>query len=268
MPSSSPATPGPLARSGLLLLGTATYALFLITFLAAIGFLTGNFDRTWLGWPPFAAAADRSAIAVACAINLALLLLFAVQHTIMARPGFKRRWTAIVHPAAERPLFVLATNVVLWLLMLQWRPIAGTAWDFGAGPLTTLLWSVCALGWLTVLYSSFLIDHFELFGVAQVLRAFRGSNAKPTPFRERSLYRLVRHPLMLGFLLAFWAVPVMAWDRLLFAAAATLYILLVGLRFEERDLHAAHGAAYADYCRRVPRVFPRLRPASRATSAK
>jgi protein-S-isoprenylcysteine O-methyltransferase Ste14 len=246
------------ARAVLLVFGLLAYVTFLITLLAVIAFLSGFPVLSWFGLPQ-REPATGDAIGPAVAVDVALLLLFVVQHTIMARPAFKARWTRVVGEAAERSVFVLASSLVLVLLLLEWRPIAGHAWHL-QGPAATALWVLGAAGWGLVLLSSFLIDHFELFGVKQVLAAFSGRSYRPAEFRERGPYRLVRHPLMLGFVVAFWACPVMTWDRLLFAVAACGYISLVGLRFEERDLLATHGKVYEDYRRRVPRLLPWPRP--------
>ena len=259
----APRRDGAATRVAILAFGFATYAIFLATFLAMIAFLSGRLDRTALGLPAFPPAQGSGAVALAVAVNAGCLGLFALQHTIMARPGFKARWTQLVHPALERSIFVLVTCLVLVLMVAQWRPIAGHAWDVGPGPAAAVLWAVTAIGWGLVLYSTFLIDHFELFGLSQVMSCFRGSAAPRVPFKEHSLYRFVRHPMMIGFLLAFWPVPVASWDRLLFSVAATGYILFVGVVFEERDLRSAYGKAYDDYSRRVPRILPRLRPAPR-----
>lgn len=246
---------GRVARFAVAATGLAVYALFLATFLAVVAFVSGFLDRTALGLPAFTPAAGRAEVLRAVLVDVALLGLFALQHTVMARPAFKARWTRVVHPALERSLFVLATCLVLALLLAQWRPIAGQAWHVtGAG--AAALWALSAAGWATVLYATFLIDHFELFGVRQVLRHALGRPQRPAVFRERSLYRVTRHPLMLGFLVAFWTVPVLRWDGALFAATVTAYVLLVGLVLEERDLLAAHGERYADYARRVPRLLP------------
>ncbi len=248
-------------RLVLLAFGLFAYLAFLATFAAAVAFLSGAPVAEWLGRPPREPAYGE-ALGTAVAVDLALLALFAVQHTVMARPAFKARWTRVVPATAERSVFVLATCLVLVLLLLCWRPIAGDAWRV-EGPIAVALWSLAAAGWALLLLSSFLIDHFELFGVRQALDAFRGRPHRPAPFRERGPYRLVRHPLMLGFVIAFWACPAMTWDRLLFAAVATAYIALLGLVVEERDLLAAHGEAYADYRRRVPRLLPWPRPRAR-----
>lgn len=249
------AAPGRISRAAIAATGLLVYALFGATFLAMVAFVCGLLDRGALGLPAFEPAAGGAALQRAILVDVALLGLFALQHTVMARPAFKARWTRVVPPALERSLFVLATCLVLVLLLAQWRPIAGVAWHVtGAG--AAALWALSAAGWVTVLYATFLIDHFELFGLRQALRHAAGRAPRPAVFRERSLYRVTRHPLMLGFLVAFWSVPVMRWDGLLFAATVTAYVLGLGLVLEERDLRAAHGERYADYARRVPRLLP------------
>jgi len=250
--------PSLAARVTLLVFGLAAYIAFLVTLLGVIAFLSGLPVLSWFGLPQREPAAG-DAVGAAVAVDVALLLLFVVQHTVMARPAFKAHWARVVGEAAERSVFVLASCLVLVLLVLEWRPIAGSAWHL-QGATATILWVVGAAGWGLVLLSSFLVDHFELFGVKQVLAAFRGQPHRPAEFRERGPYRLVRHPLMLGFVVAFWACPVMTWDRLLFTIAACGYISLIGLRLEERDLMALHGDTYADYRRRVPRLLPWPRP--------
>jgi protein-S-isoprenylcysteine O-methyltransferase Ste14 len=185
-----------------------------------------------------------------------LIVLFAVPHSVMARPAFKRWWTRIIPASCERSTYVLVSSLLLILIFWQWRPITTTIWRVEGWPaavLTTIFW----IGWLTGLTATHLIDHFELFGVRQVFDALRGAAARMTPFKTPLLYRLVRHPLMLGLLLAFWATPHMTAGHLLFAAMTTAYIL-VGTRLEERDLVAQFGATYERYRRRVPMLVPRL----------
>jgi protein-S-isoprenylcysteine O-methyltransferase Ste14 len=248
------ATPLPSVASRWLglLYGAACYALFLATFLYAIGFVSG------LVVPRTVDGGLRAPIAEAVLVNGGILALFAVQHTIMARRAFKRAWTRIVPVHVERATFVLVTCVLLWALFLQWRQLPGVLWSL-EGPSAWFLRGVSFLGWGVVLVSSFLIDHFELFGLRQVVRHFRGRPAAAPAFRERSLYRVVRHPLMLGFLLAFWATPVMTMGHLFFAAMCSGYIL-VGIQIEERSLVAEHGDSYRDYRRRVPMLLPLRRP--------
>jgi len=229
--------------------GLIGYASFLAAFLYAMGFVSGYFV------PRTIDAGPAAATLVAVAINLGLLSAFAVQHSIMARPGFKRVWTRIVPPAIERSTFVLATSAIFLAIFTQWRPLPATVWDLRETGLHFPLLCVSALGWLTVLLASFQIDHFELFGLSPTWRHLRGKQPPQVHFAERGFYRHVRHPLMLGFLLAFWSTPYMTQGHLLFTGVVTAYIL-VALQLEERDLIAAHGDQYRDYRRRVPSLIP------------
>ncbi len=245
-----------MTRLGGLLYGALVYLFFLVTFLAAIAFV-GNLPvpglRT-IDAPPLAGTWGNEGIA-AWAIDLVLLGLFAVQHSVMARQGFKRWWTRIVPAALERSTFVLAASLVLALTIWQWRPIPGTVWNvsdpLAAGVLVAVFW----LGWAVLLAATFLINHFELFGLQQVWNASRGRTPGEPRFRTPALYRWVRHPIYLGFILAFWAAPQMSVGHLLFAVATTGYIL-IGIWFEERDLVAQFGEEYRRYRRRVPMLVP------------
>ena len=240
-----------MSRLLTLLYGAACYVLFLGTFLYAIGFVSG------IGVPKHVDNGIPTALPLALAIDLALIALFAVQHSVMARPAFKRWFTRVVPAPLERSTFVMATNVVLVLLYWQWRPLPALAWDVEAGAARALLHGLAALGWLVVLASTFLIDHFDLFGVRQSWRAALGRGPRPSsPFVTRALYRIVRHPIMLGFLIAFWAAPTMTWGHLLFAGVTTGYILVAVKYLEERDLVAQFGDTYRDYQRRVPMLLP------------
>jgi protein-S-isoprenylcysteine O-methyltransferase Ste14 len=231
--------------------GLLAYAGFLATFLYLIGFVAGfGVPKTIDGGPPDAAATG-------IAVNLALIALFGIQHSVMARPAFKRLWTRIVPLPAERSTFVVVTCGCLALLFWQWRPLPEFVWQVH-GPVAGVLFGLATLGWMTALVSTWLIDHFDLFGLRQTFRFAMGQAYRPPVFRERFLYRMVRHPLMLGFLIAFWAAPSMSQGRLLFAAAMTGYILLA-LVVEERTLVDLHGDAYLDYRRRVPKLLPGLR---------
>jgi protein-S-isoprenylcysteine O-methyltransferase Ste14 len=204
----------------------------------------------------------------AVVIDLALLSLFAVQHSVMARPWFKRAWTRVVPVSLERSTYVLAASGAVALLLWQWRPLPDTVWSAEPGWARTLLWAGCLAGWALVLLSTFLLGHFDLFGLKQVLARWQQRRYAEPTFRQPSLYRLVRHPLMSGFLVAFWCTPDMSRGRLLFAAVASAYIL-VAVRFEEHDLRAHLGAEYDRYSEQVPRFVPRLTgvaatPAARA----
>jgi protein-S-isoprenylcysteine O-methyltransferase Ste14 len=238
-----------MQRTLILLYGLIAYACFLVTFLYAIGFV-GN-----LLVPKSIDSGAEGPIGLAILVNVALLGLFGVQHSIMARPEFKARWTKIIPKAAERSTFVLLTCIILGLTYWQWRPITSVVWDVEAPALRTALIGLSWLGWLIVLYATFLIDHFDLFGVRQVILHYRGILYTHRPFAERSLYRLVRHPLMLGFLVAFWATPTMTMGHLLFAGVVTAYVL-VALQLEERDLVRQLGDDYVRYQQRTSMILP------------
>jgi protein-S-isoprenylcysteine O-methyltransferase Ste14 len=235
----------------ILLYAVAAYLVFLGVLGYAVGFFAG------FGVPKAIDQGPRAGVPLAAAIDLLLLLLFAVQHTVMARPWFKRRWSRFLPPPAERATFVLAASLLLALLFWQWRPIGVKIWSLsGAG--ADVLWAIYAAGWLTAISSTFLISHFDLFGLRQAWLHARRAAYYPTPFTERGLYGRIRHPLMTGFLIVFWSAPTMTAGHLVFAAAATGYIL-VGIAFEERDLIQNLGEPYADYRAQVPALIPRPR---------
>ena len=235
--------------------GAAAYALFLGTFLYAIGFIGGFLTPTRLDGP------RDGSLAAALAIDLGLLALFAVQHSGMARPAFKRWLTRSVPQPAERSTYVLLSSVALLLLFALWRPLGGVVWRVQGERAREAVYALFAVGWLVVLVTTFLINHFDLFGLRQVWLEFRGVPYAPPKFATPGPYRLVRHPLYVGWLLVFWAAPTMTAAHLLFAAVTTAYIL-VAIRWEERDLEAAH-PEYAAYRRRVGMLLPRLRPTTR-----
>ncbi len=239
-----------MSRSLAVLYGGACYAAFLLTFLYAIAFVAG------MGVPKHIDNGAATPLATALIIDIALLALFAVQHSGMARPAFKRWWTRFVPPPVERSTFVLVSSLVLALLFWQWRPLPQMVWRVDNGLASGLLWGISLLGWLLVLTSSFAINHFELFGLRQVWLHARRRSPKDEPFVLRAMYRIVRHPLMLGFLIAFWATPVMSLGHLLFAVVVTGYIVVAVRFLEERDLVAIHGDAYRDYQRKVPMLLP------------
>jgi protein-S-isoprenylcysteine O-methyltransferase Ste14 len=240
-----------LKRSLTIGYGAICYTVFLAAFLYAIGFV-GN-----IVVPRSVDNGIDASIGEAIVVNVLLLGVFAVQHSVMARPGFKRKWTGFVPPAIERSTYVLLASLALVLLYWQWRTMPAVIWDVqwtagGAG-----LWILFWLGWSTVLSSTFMINHFDLFGLRQVYLAWRGEPYNNLPFRTTLLYRVVRHPIMLGFIVAFWAAPTMTAGHLLFATATTGYIL-IAVQLEEHDLVAALGDRYREYRRRVPMLIPGL----------
>jgi protein-S-isoprenylcysteine O-methyltransferase Ste14 len=228
--------------------GLVAYVLFFGTFCYAIGFVTG------LLVPKSVDSGPAGSTTTALIVDLALLTLFAVQHSGMARPGFKRWWTRIVPAAIERSTYVFLASSVLLLLFAFWRPLPAVVWQ-ATGPAAAVVWALAALGWTTVLLSTFMIGHFELFGLRQVWLELRGRVQPADGFRTPLLYRFVRHPIMLGFLIAFWSAPTMTVGHLLFALVTTGYIL-VAVQLEERDLIAAHGETYRRYRREVPAFLP------------
>jgi protein-S-isoprenylcysteine O-methyltransferase Ste14 len=239
-----------VSRLLILLYALVSYALFTVSFLYALGFV-GNYIV-----PKSIDVGSPAPLNEALIVNLLLMGLFAIQHSVMARPAFKRWSAQFLAPGCQRSTYVLLSSLVLILLFWQWRPIPTVIWRTD-GIVAFLLTSVHWLGWLIAFASTHMIDHFDLFGVRQALVAWRGAKISGQSFRTPLLYKIVRHPIMLGFLLAFWATPVMTSGHLLFALANTAYIL-VALQFEERDLIAEFGAAYQDYRRRVPMLLPRI----------
>ena len=226
----------------------SAYAVFFVTFLYAIGF-TGYFVV-----PTSIDSGPVGALIPTLAIDLLVLAVFAVQHSVMARPAFKRWWTRHVPPPIERSTYVLFASLALILVYVAWRPLPGIVWQVESATGRGLLWALFALGWLTVLLSTFMISHFELFGLKQAM-VRRLDPQAPAVLTTRYLYRYVRHPIMLGFLIAFWATPTMTQGHLLFAVMTTAYIF-IGIALEERDMVTQFGDRYRAYRARVPALLP------------
>jgi protein-S-isoprenylcysteine O-methyltransferase Ste14 len=237
------------ARIAAFLYGVVCYLIFLVTFLYAIGFV-GN-----LVVPKSIDTGIEEALVPSLLINTLLLSLFAIQHSVMARQWFKRAWTKFVPEPIERSTYVLLASLVLLLLFWQWRPMKGIVWDVrnpaGGAVLDGLFW----IGWGLVLASTYLVDHFGLFGLKQVYNHLKKRPDEPPPFKTPILYKIVRHPLYLGFIIAFWSTSRMTVGHLFFAAVCTAYIL-VAIQFEERDLTRAYGENYRKYREQVSMLFP------------
>ncbi|MES2291136.1 MAG: isoprenylcysteine carboxylmethyltransferase family protein [Pseudomonadota bacterium] len=240
-----------MTRAVNMVIAITCYTIFFATFLYLVAFV-GN-----LPWVPV--AVDRgphTSPAIAAAIDLGLIAAFGLQHSVMARPAFKARWTKIVPHALERSVYVLAASLMLILLFALWCPLPGTLWSL-SGVAAIILWALFLIGWLIVLLSTFLLNHFELFGLKQAWTTLTASNAPAPEFRTPFFYRLVRHPLYLGFFIAFWATPDMTYSHLLLAAGMSAF-MLVAIPIEEGDLVDTFGDRYRDYQQRVGRLLPKL----------
>lgn len=238
-----------MARTLAFLYGLAAYCLFLVAFLYAIGFVSG------VAVPKTIDTGPVVPITEAIIVNLLVLTVFALQHSVMARPAFKRWWTRFVPPTIERSTYVLLATLALILILWQWRPIPTVVWHIDNPTLAMIVLGVSFFGWFLVLLSTFLINHFELFGLHQVILNVMGRKSPEPHFKTPVLYKVVRHPIYLGFIIAFWAAPTMTVGRLMFAAVTTAYIF-VGIWLEERDLIAVFGDEYRRYRERVSMLVP------------
>ncbi len=237
-----------MKRWSIFLYGVASYAIFFATFLYAIGFI-GNI---WV--PKSIDTARDTSLGVALLLNAGLLGLFAIQHSVMARPAFKRWWTRIIPREAERSTYTLLSSLALLALFAFWEPMGGIVWNVESPVARALIYGAYAFGWLLVLVSTFLINHFDLFGLRQVWLQLRRQPYTALQFKTPVLYRYVRHPLYVGWFFAFWSTPTMTIAHLVFAIATTAYIL-IAIQLEERDLVAEH-PEYADYRKKVPMLVP------------
>ncbi len=239
--------------------GLVSYALFFGLFLYLIGFLANAVVPVTID------GGEAQPFGLAILVNGGLLLLFGLQHSVMARPGFKRVWTKIIPEEIERSTYIFASCLALAPLIFLWVPMPSVLWDLSGGPFEMVAWGTYAFGWLFLLLSTFMINHFDLFGLSQVFNHARGVEPQPLKFSTRAFYKFSRHPIYVGWLIAIWATPVMTLGHMVFAAGLTLYIL-VAVPFEERDLVAEHGDTYRRYKDSTPMLIPR--PGRKASAAR
>lgn len=241
-----------MKRSIIFIYGLLAYVVFLISFLYAIGFV-GN-----ILVPKSIDSGVESTIFFSLVINIILLSVFALQHSIMARPKFKKWFTTIIDPAMERSTYILLSSIALLLIYWQWQPMTSIVWDVENEILFNVLKGIFFLGWFIVLISTFMINHFELFGLAQIFNNLKNRQTSNPKFQKNYLYKIVRHPIMLGFIIGFWATPTMTIGHLLFAVVTTVYILIAVKYLEEKDLLKAIGEKYELYQKEVPMIIPNI----------
>jgi methanethiol S-methyltransferase len=248
-----------MSRIVIFVYGIVSYAIALAVFVYGVGFIGGFITPTTLDGTP------GVSLGQALLIDVGMLLAFAVQHSGMARPAFKKWWKRIVPEAAERSTYILLSSLAMVALFLYWQPIGGVVWSAPAGLARSSIIGLYLFGWVLLLYTTFLIDHFDLFGLKQVWRRLGERPYRAPVFRTPSLYKLVRHPLYIGWLTIFWAAPTMTVAHLVFAVVTTAYIL-IAIRWEEHDLESAFGEVYVEYKSRTPMIVPRVWARSKETS--
>lgn len=229
--------------------GVLAHLGFLVAFLYLIGFL-GNFVV-----PKSIDSGQAGPVGQALLINVILIAIFGIPHSVMARPGFKQWWTKVIPQHIERSTYVMQGNLLVALLMWQWQPMVGVIWNVEHPVGASVLWGLFGIGWVMIVLTSFVINHFDLFGLRQVYLHLRGMEYTPLEFKAKWIYKYIRHPLMLGWIIAFWATPQMSAGHLVFAVGTTIYIL-IGIQFEERDLVKSHGEDYENYRRKVSMLLP------------
>jgi protein-S-isoprenylcysteine O-methyltransferase Ste14 len=239
-----------MKKSIILLYGILAYVVFLIAFLYAIGFV-GNIIV-----PKTIDSGVEPTLLKAILTNVILLSVFALQHSIMARPAFKKWFTTIISPAMERSTYILLSSLALLLIYWQWQPITTIVWKIENEIVSLVITGIFFLGWLIVLLSTFMINHFELFGLAQIFDNLKNKQTANPKFQTNYLYKIVRHPIMLGFIIAFWATPTMTVGHLLFALVTTIYIFIAVKYLEEKDLRKFIGEKYETYQKEVPMIIP------------